>query len=111
VFLLWKVDPIITLPSGVDVSTFAKISTDIDYVEWEKRVYFPLIAPNKATFCGAEGILIDDEFGNPNPNPLYETMIDQGRAIFFGSRGGVTRGSGPDWIAIERQVLQVLEEV
>ena len=81
----------------------------LPYAAWEKQVYFPQIAPNKAKVCGDDGLLVDDEFSNPEPNPLYERMIRERRAFYAGPRGGTTAKSGPDWEKIKNDIIEVLQ--
>jgi hypothetical protein len=105
VHALWSEDPASALPAGAA----CEIEPPISYDEWEKKVYFPLIAPDKARICGADGLLIDDEFANPEPNPVYGRMLSERRAFFAGPRGGSGIDQGPHWDKIRESILEVIE--
>ncbi len=101
---LWLEQPGLVLPKNHSCN----IHPPLDYSEWEKQVYFPHVAPNKAVLCGESGILIDDEFGNPFPNPIYSKMIQEKRAFFAGTRGGITPDTGANWHEIKKSVLEAI---
>ena len=46
IYELWKENPKNALPENTQ-----NHSSSLSYETWENEVYFPIIAPNKATFC------------------------------------------------------------
>lgn len=106
IYELWRVSPNLTLPQGTRMNGD---HSQHSFESWEKEIYFPLIAPNKTRFCGPHDLLIDDEFANPNPNPIYHQMIQEGRAIFIGQRGVTTAEHGPAWLKMKQYVLNYIK--
>ncbi len=101
---LWEQSPAEVLPDGM----VSPIAPPLAYEDWQQRVYFPFIAPNKAAVCGRTDLLVDDEFSVEKPNPIYRLMIDEGRALYAGKRGGITATEGPDWARIGSMAMDFL---
>lgn len=103
-FEFFKETPAQFIPEGTVLGYSDDGIRKMNYDEWYEKIYNPIVAPNKAPVVGS-ALLIDDEFGRPKPSLKYAVMMNEGRAIFAGRRGGETAAEAPDWNGIVVKTL------